>query len=251
MTMFDLIIAEADERFDLNGKAGTLLSSLLALMTNGTSGGFAGFIEKFRTANLGVATSSWVSSGMNTEISNEQLESALGADTLTGISGQIGTDYATTVSAAAFITPRMVDALTPDGVLPQDGDLLSRIGGSLNGVEETAAGAAVAETLDRLDTAVPVLEADKKDVGDLNVVDRNVNPVVDKIDNSVNGVDDAFDNEDTSPLGWLLPLLLLGLLLILGYWFCSKSPEPAAPVVTNVNNTNRAAANINANAAGQ
>lgn len=250
MTMFDLIIAEADERFNLNGKAGTLLSSLLALMTNGTSGGFAGFLEKFRKANLGDAASSWVGSGVNTEISDEQLESALGADTLTGISNQIGTDYATTASAAAFITPRMVDALTPDGVLPQDGDLLSRIGGSLNGVEETAASATAPETFDRIGTAAPVLDANKKDVGDLNVIDRNVNPVVDKTDNSVDRVDDTFDTEGNSPLAWLLPLLLLGLLLVLGYWFCSKSPEPAAPVVTNAN-SNRAVTNTNVNAANQ
>jgi len=246
MTMFDSIIAEADKEFNLKGKGGSLLSSLLAPMTDGTRGGLTGFLEKFGTANSGDAASSWVNSGANAEISNEQLESALGADTLTEISNQIGTDYATTVSAAAFMTPRIVDALTPDGVPPPNSDLLSRVGGFLNGVE-TAAPVAAAATFDRVGTAAaPVLEANKKDaVGDMNVADRNVNPVVNKIDDSVNRVGDAFDNN--SPLGWLLPLLLLGLLLVLGYWFCSKSPAPSA---TNAN-ADRSAANANINAANQ
>jgi len=248
MTMFDSIIAEADEQFNLKGKAGTLLSALLALMTDGTRGGFAGFLEKFGAANSGDAASSWVNSDANTALSNEQLESALGADTLTEISNQIGTDYATTVSAAAFMTPRVVDALTPDGVLPQDGDLLSRIGGSLNGVEAAAPGAAVAETFDRIGTAAaPVLDADKKNVGDTNTVNRNVNPVVNKADDSVNRIDDTFNDNNNSPLGWLLPLLLLGLLLVLGYWFCSKTPEPAAPIAPNMN-VNRTATNTGINA---
>lgn len=250
MTIFDSIIAEANERFNLSGKAGTLLSSLLALMTDGTRGGFAGFLEKFGAADFGDTASSWVNSSANAEISSEQLESALGKDTLTAISNQIGTDYATTVSAAAFMTPRVVGALSPDGVVPQEADLLSRIGGFLNDADATAT-TKVAETFDRVGTAAaPVLDADKEDVGNTNMIDRNVNPIVDKTADSLNRVDDAFKNANNSPLAWLLPLLLLGLLLVLGYWFCSKSPEPAAPVVTNAN-ANKIAANTNVNAANQ
>jgi len=247
--MFDPIIAEADERFDLNGKAGTLLSALLAVMTNGTSGDLTGFLEKFRTANLSRVASTWISSGVNSEISNEQLESALGADTLTGISNQIGTEYETTVSAAAFIIPRVINALTPGGVLPEDGDLLSRIGGTLNGVEET--GIAATKTFDRVGTAAaPILKTDTKDADDMNTIDRNVNPVADEAADSVNSVDDTSNDKNNSPLGWLLPLLLLGLLLVLGYWFCSKSPENTALVTTNVND-NTIVTNINLNTANQ
>jgi len=83
-------------------KAGTLLSALLALMTDANRGSLAGFADKFNQAGFGDAASSWISSGVNAEASNEQLESALGTDTLDGISDQIGTDYNTTVSAAAF-----------------------------------------------------------------------------------------------------------------------------------------------------
>ncbi len=43
--------------------------------------------------------------------------------------------------------------------------------------------------------------------------------------------DVEFDNleadKDDSPLSWLMPLLIVGLLLILGYSFCSKSETDA------------------------
>ncbi len=51
-----------------------LLSALLALMTDGNRGGLAGFTDKFNQAGFGDAASSWISSGVNAEVSNEQLE---------------------------------------------------------------------------------------------------------------------------------------------------------------------------------
>lgn len=196
MTMFDSIITGTDERFNLNGKAGTLLSSLLSLMTDSARGGLAGFLERINQADLSKISASWVSSDENAEISNEQIESALGKDTLNDISNQIGGDYDETIRAAAFMIPRVVDALTPDGVMPQDGDLLSRIGGFLNDVEG-------------------------------------------KTDNVSNRANDNY-KINNSPLGWILPLMLLGLLLTLGYWFCSKAPAETININTNQANTNTA-----------
>ncbi len=235
MTMFDSIIAQADERFDLNGKAGTLLSALLALMTDGTRGGLAGFTERFNQAGLSDSVSSWINSGANTEISKEQLESALGTDALRNVAAQTGTDYDETVSAAAFMTPRVVDALTPDGIVPPDGDLMSRVAGFLTGA---AASVTTAETFDRFGTAAAeTLDADKKHITDINALGGETYPVGNRVDANLETVDDAPDNP--SPLQWLLPLLLLGLLLVIGYWSCSKSPE--SPVSASVNIINFAA----------
>ncbi len=231
MTMFDSIIAQADERFDLNGKAGTLLSALLALMTDGTRGGLAGFTERFNQAGLSDSVSSWINSGANTEISKEQLESALGTDALRNIAAQTGTDYEKTVSAAAFMTPRVIDALTPDGIVPPDRDLMSRVGGFLTGA---AASATTAETFDRFGTAAETLDADKKHITDINALGGETYPVGNRVEANLETVDDAPDNP--SPLQWLLPLLLLGLLLVIGYWSCSKSPESPASASVNIIN---------------
>ena len=56
MTMFDSIIAEADEQFNLKGKAGTLLSALLALMTDGTRGGVGALARMIRLMKRGLPT---------------------------------------------------------------------------------------------------------------------------------------------------------------------------------------------------
>ncbi len=249
--MFDSIINEAGEKFNLGGKSGTLLAALLALMTDRTRDGLTGFLERFNRVGLGDTASSWVNSGTNTPLSNEQLESALGSDTLDEISNQAGTDYQTTASASAYLIPRIVDNLTPNGVIPASGDVLSRIGGYSAGASESigATGATTAETFDRVGTAAAgTLDADTRNVGGLNANVGEVRSIGDRANNPLNPIDENFDDdEDNSPFKWLLPLLLLGLLLILGYSFCSKTP---VPTTTNVN-VNANTVNMNVNTANE
>ena len=264
--MFDSIIKEAQEKFNLGDKAGGLLSTLVALMTNKDDGGFSGFLERFNTAGLGDVASSWVSSGANTPISNEQVESVFGEETLENISENAGLDYETTTSATAFMTPHIVDNLTPDGVVPSEGDLLSRIGGYLGGLGGLAAGALgtagvmASDTVDRIGTAASgTVDAGKKIVGGGietvgegakavgDTVSAGAAVVSDKVSGALHSVGDAFDGDGDgdSILKWLIPLLLLGLLVALGFWFCGKS---TTPTVTNANtNANVNKANTNAN----
>lgn len=242
MAMFDAIIAEADERFNLDGKAGTLLSALLALMTDGD--GLAGFLEKFNQSGLKNTASSWISARANEEISNEQLEDALGKNTIENFANQAGTKEETAASAIAFMTPRVIDALTPDAVLPESGDLISRIGGFLNGTDETISEKAVAQTFDRVGTAaVPLLHDEKKESVDENAVNEAV--VFDKVNaaSELNLTDDNYEKSGDSPLKWILPLLLLGFLLITGYWSCSRTVTSPTIIDTNANQANINAVN--------
>lgn len=226
--MFDSIISSVNEKYNLGDKAGALVSALVALMTDGKNGGFAGFINRFRAAGLGDLADSWISSGANTPISNEQLESALGEDALRGLSEKVGANYADTVGASGYIIPHVVDDLTPDGEMPNDDDLLARIGGYLTGVG-TSSGA-VAQAFDRVDASQTTSASLPED-------------------SAIAGVPGLFGEGNDSPLSWLLPLLILGLLIILGVWFCGKKSEPVATVNTSVNkaNTNSPATNSNMN----
>ena len=230
--MFDSIVAQANEQLGLDKKAEILLSALLALMTDAGRGGLAGFTGRFNRAGFGDAASSWISSGVNAEVSNEQLETALGIDTLGEISKRIGTDYNVCVAAAAFMIPRLVSALTPDGVVPPDGDLLIKIGGFLT----NAPGTTTTGNFERVGAAgAPVLDAEKKNVVDANAVDRVVSPTDDKVSDSSTDTAIGDKEKNNSPLAWLLPLILLGLLLTLGYWFCSKSSPVATMINSNLN----------------
>ena len=215
--MFSSIINEAGEKYGLGDKAGGLVSALLALMTDPQNGGFAGFLNRFRQVGLGDLADSWVASGANTPISYEQTESAFGDETLRSIADKAGVDYKTATTATAHIIPHLVDDLTPNGTVPDDGDLLSRIGGYLSGTGGAAVGtSAAANTLDRVDASVSSTTGDFAggEAGDDNPV-----------------------------LAWLLPLLILGLLIIVGYSFCGGKSEPIAVPEAN---SNRTVENINA-----
>ena len=208
--MFESIISEAQKKLNLGDKAGGLLSTLLSLMVNKANGGFSGFLERIKTAGLGDTAASWIGSGANTPISNEQTESVFGEGTLKDISENVGLDYATTTSATAFMTPRIVDILTPEGVVPTESDLLSRVGGFPGDIGGAAGafgtrGAVANDIVDRIGTAAG------------GTVDAGGRVVSDNVGDTLNG-------GENSILNWLIPLLLLGLVIVLGYMFCGKSP---------------------------
>ncbi len=238
--MFESIIKEAQERLNLGDKAGGLLSTLLALMTNKDDGGFSGFLNRFKEAGLGDTASSWVNEGANTPLSNEQVESVFGEETLKDVSDNVGLDYATTTSATAFMTPHIVDTLTPEGVVLSESDLLSRVGGFLTGISGAAAGAfgmanaAATDTVDRIGTSAS---------GAVNTVGANTKVVSENVSDSMSRVDNI-DGDGNSTLKWIIPLLLLGLLAALGFIFCGKSTPTTT--VANINtNVNKVNTNVN------
>lgn len=215
MALFDSIVEDARGRFELGDKAENLLAALLALITDKNRGGFNGFLDRIGAAGLGDVSSSWISSGASAPISKEQTEAALGPVTLNDISSQTKIDYDTTVAATAFMLPHVVNKLTPDGVVPSDADLHSETAGVL---PET--GEAAAETFDRIGTAAVGVTKEKEEIM----------------------VEDL--NENESSLKRLLPIILVVLFVILGFWFCRTAPKTEAPAVENKVNAN---SNINAN----
>ena len=258
MALFDSIISGAAEKFGLGDKAGTLLSALLALMTNQKTGGFGGFISSFKDAGLGDMATSWVSGGDNADISDDQVASVLGNDVVGDIAKQAGLSEGAATSALGYMLPQVIDKLTPDGDIPDDESLLSKIGGFLSGIGGTAAGAVVgaagaagavasgaadaagdaAEAVG--DAAGAAVDKGKEVVGDAaGAVGDAAGAVSDKVGDTFESVGDAFDDDgDGSILKWLLPLLLLGLLLLLGFWFCSGNKGTVKPANSNTNSTN-------------
>lgn len=251
MSLFDSIISGASEKFGLGNKAGTVLSALLSLMTDQNRGGFAGFLDLFSKAGLGDVASSWISAGVNQELSDEQVESALGANTIGEIAKQADISKADATSALGYMIPNVVDKLTPDGIVPDEKDLLTKIGEFLSGIGGAVAGAAIAGAgavgavaSGAADKVGDVANAAVDVVGDaagatVDVGKKAVSAVGDTVGGAMNAVGNVFDGDNDNNDGilkWLLPLILLGLLLLLGFWFCGKG----TPVVTNTNTNSNA-----------
>ena len=234
MSIFDSIIGMAGDKFGLNsGKAGGLVSGVLSLIV--ADGGLNGFLARFRNAGLGDTAQSWVTAGDNAPLSNEQLESALGADKISSLAASAGVEHSTAASALSAIVPQVVDRLTPDGEMPADNQgFLSKISGYMGGLGGAAAGAVGAAG------AMASGAFDRAGGATGNAA----NAVGNKFGSTLNAVSPVGDNAGgSSILKWLLPLILLGLLVFLGYMFCGKSTTPT--VVTNTN-TNTAKTNANA-----
>ncbi len=246
MGLFDSIIAGVKEHSGLGGnKAGGLVAALLGIIADPKGGGFSGFLDKFRNAGMGDLVSSWISTGDNTPLSGAQVETALGSGAIDSISKQSGIDRATAAGALGGVIPGVIDALTPDGVEPDEQTLLSKVGGFLSdwggaigGVVTGGVGAA---------TAMAGGAADK--VGDVaGAVGSGVSGTVGRGVDAISG-----GKSGGSFFKWLLPLLILLGLIALGFWSCGGPGTPAGNVNLNANaaktNTNANNAPANANVA--
>lgn len=247
MALFDSIISEVEERFGLSTeKAGALLAALFGLITDPKSGGFGGFIDRFSSVGLGDTARSWITTSDNTPISNEQLESALGERTIASVADQTGIDRETATTALAGMIPTVVDDLTPDGDIPDESSLLSKIGGFLSdrggtvsGAAARAAGAFTGNVVDRVDAAAEASYVKGKEALADGI--GTAGAVADRVSG---GMSSTVGSSGNNVMTWLLPLLILALLVILGFWFCGRSTTPTAPTNTN-GNTNRVVSNVN------
>lgn len=118
---------------DLGGLAGAL-GTLLA--NNGGQGGLGGLVSKFEQAGMGDVVGSWIGTGENRPVSGEQVQDALGGDTIANIASRLGINAQTLLPMLATLLPVLIDRLTPNGRLPEQGvdnpnDLLGTLGAML------------------------------------------------------------------------------------------------------------------------
>ena len=105
---------------------GTLLQTVLQLVNNPQTGGLEGLIRSFQQGGLGDIVNSWVANGQNLPVSGEQIESVLGGSALQDLAAQLGVSPHQASGTLADVLPHLVDQMTPNGEVPQGGDLLSQ-----------------------------------------------------------------------------------------------------------------------------
>ena len=94
-----------------------MLESVTELI--GKHGGLGGLLEKLKASGLGDAVSSWVGTGDNQPVPANQLESAIGADTISQITAKLGVTKEQASSLLAKYLPMVIDRLTPHGKLEE------------------------------------------------------------------------------------------------------------------------------------
>jgi outer membrane protein OmpA-like peptidoglycan-associated protein/uncharacterized protein YidB (DUF937 family) len=270
MAIFDSLISEVAQKFGLGDKASGLLAALLSLITNSDSGGLSGFISKFTGAGLGNLVNSWISRGENTAITNDQLSSVLGNDVIRNLAEKAGISPAAATPALAYMLPKVVDGLTPDGVVPTTlpetiMNYISGLGGMLGkgvGAVTEAAGDVIGGAADLagkgLEAAGELASGAAGAVGAgaaavgaglagaAGAVGSGTKAAAGVVGSGAKAAAEIAGDTAKSGMSGLLrilPLLLLALVAFLGYRYCSSAPDvrtaatptPVPTIVPSIN----------------
>ena len=94
----------------------------------GGGGGLAGILKALESSGLGDIVASWLSGGGNHAVSPGQLHKALGEDAAAEFAKKAGVGVSAALSMLAGLLPQLVDALSPDGQVPQTNQLDDLLG---------------------------------------------------------------------------------------------------------------------------
>ncbi|QRM17907.1 DUF937 domain-containing protein [Dechloromonas sp. TW-R-39-2] len=109
-----------------SGGNAALLETVMQVINNPQTGGLAGLVQSFQQGGLGEIVNSWVSTGANLPISAEQIQSVLGGASLQDMAAKLGIGQQQASGSLAELLPQVIDQLTPNGQLPQGGDLMAQ-----------------------------------------------------------------------------------------------------------------------------
>lgn len=102
---------------------GGLGGGLGGLLAGGAAGGLLGsglndLLGRFTQSGHGDVANSWIGTGANHAISPDQLQQALGPDTVSSLAQQAGLSDVDVLDGLSHDLPDAIDQLTPDGQIP-------------------------------------------------------------------------------------------------------------------------------------
>lgn len=117
--MFEALVREAAQKFDLGSKSSQFIGLLLNMIFNPATGGFNGFMGKFQQAGLGSLFSSWIgATPADNVLQPDQVGGALDGSALQGIASKLGVPGSLVNIAIAGVLPKLVGLLTQGGAIP-------------------------------------------------------------------------------------------------------------------------------------
>jgi uncharacterized protein YidB (DUF937 family) len=123
MGLLDGLVGQALGGLLGGGQQNALVNSVLGMLGNQQGGGLAGLLGQLKQGGLEQHVSSWVGTGENMQVSGDQLAQALGAEQVANIAQQAGVEPHQASAGLAQLLPQLIDKLTPNGALPQGGEL--------------------------------------------------------------------------------------------------------------------------------
>jgi uncharacterized protein YidB (DUF937 family) len=103
-----------------------LATGILEMLTSQQTGGLQGLVQSFTQKGLGHIVSSWVSTGPNLPVSGDQIQSTLGSEAISSLAQRAGVAPNMAGSLLAQLLPAIVNHLTPEGKIPESGNLLEQ-----------------------------------------------------------------------------------------------------------------------------
>jgi len=108
-----------------SGPMAQILTQLIAGQgnTQNQGGGLSGLIDQFRRAGLGQTADSWVSTGPNQPVSPRQLERVFGDEQVETMAEHEQSGMDEFLSQLSQALPPVVDGVTPNGRVPEEGTI--------------------------------------------------------------------------------------------------------------------------------
>jgi len=111
------------------GNSGKLVQVAMSMLGGaGGLGGLSGLLSKFQGAGLKDQADSWVSKGDNQEITADNVTQALGHEEVARVAEEAGVSHEEAAGGLAKLLPQLIDKVTPDGDVPDEGGLMDKLG---------------------------------------------------------------------------------------------------------------------------
>lgn len=117
-----------------------IAKSVMQLLSSssGSGGGLGDILGSLQNGGLGDAVSSWLGSGDNHAVSPDALASALGADQVSSFADKAGVSGSEAGVLLAGLLPQIIDKLSPQGEVPDSGNLDGVLEGLLGSLTKSA-----------------------------------------------------------------------------------------------------------------
>jgi len=116
--MFDDITQKASKDFRLGRKGQRLMEGIEQAIRE-YRGGLWGLLDNFRVVGLGPIAATWVAGNELAPISPADLDRGMGSHVVTAIAAHAGMTKNAAIDALAYLVPRVIDRMTPNGKHPE------------------------------------------------------------------------------------------------------------------------------------